>query len=280
MATEQTKNDSPNVTPLASKDADAGKYQRSTIEFPYNDLDSAVEIARAIASNAGVSCTVEQLAAYLKKAVSGPFRVMVSSARMFGITKNERGQVQLTDIGRMAADPKTEAAARVEAFLSVELYNSIFEKYRKFTLPGSKGLESEMETMGVSSKQVDKARQTFMRSAKQAGFFAHGEDRLVRPSVGQSPLTRPAESRVEINHDETHGDKGGKRSGDEPPNTPRHPFIEGLLKTLPEPDTEWPAAARAKWLQTAANIFDLIYKGDGGIEIRSAMANRSPRPNE
>jgi hypothetical protein len=26
-----------------------------------------------------------------------------------------------------------------------------------------------------------------------------------------------------------------------------------------------------KWPQTAANIFDLIYKGDGGI-------NRSPRP--
>jgi hypothetical protein len=71
---------------------------------------------------------------------------------------------------------------------------------------------------------------------------------------------------------------GGNGNGNVPP--PRHPFIEGLLKTLPEPDTEWPAQARAKWLQTAANIFDLIYKGDGGIEIRAAMANRSPRPNE
>jgi hypothetical protein len=27
----------------------------------------------------------------------------------------------------------------------------------------------------------------------------------------------------------------------------------------------WPAAARVNWLQTAANIFDLIYKGEGGI---------------
>jgi hypothetical protein len=41
-------------------------------------------------------------------------------------------------------------------------------------------------------------------------------------------------------------------------------FIRGLLATLLEPETEWAAAARIKWLQTAANIFDLIYTGDGG----------------
>jgi hypothetical protein len=43
---------------------------------------------------------------------------------------------------------------------------------------------------------------------------------------------------------------------------------------------EWPVAERAKWLQTAANIFDLIYKGEGGIKIDAAMAQRSPRPGE
>src|SRR6476646_3426990 len=65
-----------------------------------------------------------------------------------------------------------------------------------------------------------------------------------------------------------------------PPSGPtRHPFIEGLLKTLPEPETEWKSADRVKWLQTAANIFDLIYKGDGGgISVTAARADRSPRP--
>jgi hypothetical protein len=48
----------------------------------------------------------------------------------------------------------------------------------------------------------------------------------------------------------------------------------------PDPEEDWPAAGRVKWLQTAANIFDLIYKGDGGIKIEMAMAQRSPRPNE
>jgi hypothetical protein len=37
------------------------------------------------------------------------------------------------------------------------------------------------------------------------------------------------------------------------------PLIQGLFSKLPEPEAEWPLAARQKWLQTAANIFDLMY---------------------
>jgi hypothetical protein len=51
-------------------------------------------------------------------------------------------------------------------------------------------------------------------------------------------------------------------------------IVHGLLKTLPEPDTEWASSARLKWLQTAANIFDLIYKGDGGgIALQGRVPN-------
>jgi hypothetical protein len=38
-----------------------------------------------------------------------------------------------------------------------------------------------------------------------------------------------------------------------------HPFIKGLLDKLPTPETPWPKEARKKWLQTAINIFDLMY---------------------
>jgi hypothetical protein len=37
------------------------------------------------------------------------------------------------------------------------------------------------------------------------------------------------------------------------------PLIQGLFSKLPEPSTDWPLPARQKWLQTAANIFDLMY---------------------
>lgn len=46
-----------------------------------------------------------------------------------------------------------------------------------------------------------------------------------------------------------------------------HPFIEGLLKTLPAPETEWSSSDQAKWLQTAASIFGLIYKSDGSVIV-------------
>jgi hypothetical protein len=38
-----------------------------------------------------------------------------------------------------------------------------------------------------------------------------------------------------------------------------HPLIEGLFSKLPEPEMQWPLAARQKWLQTAASIFELMY---------------------
>ena len=47
-----------------------------------------------------------------------------------------------------------------------------------------------------------------------------------------------------------------------------HPFIQGLVKTLPTPDSDWSVADRVKWLQTAANVFGLIYKGAGSIKSR------------
>jgi hypothetical protein len=55
-----------------------------------------------------------------------------------------------------------------------------------------------------------------------------------------------------------------------------HPFIQGLLQTLPVPETECSAQERAKWLQTAANIFDLIYKGAGGGITVSAARRTVP----
>jgi len=58
-------------------------------------------------------------------------------------------------------------------------------------------------------------------------------------------------------------------------------LIIGLFKKLPEPASEWNEADRLKWLQTAANIFDLVYTGDsGGFCIVPARADRCPRPHD
>lgn len=61
-------------------------------------------------------------------------------------------------------------------------------------------------------------------------------------------------------------DTGSKKVKDIVHNDELNPFIVGLLKKLPPPETDWPIAGRIKWLQTAANIFGLIYTETGGNE--------------
>ena len=80
-------------------------------------------------------------------------------------------------------------------------------------VPGASGLETEINALGVSSKQTDKARQALMRSARQAGFFAHGEDRLVRPNT-QGPGTRPlSEADKKPDDNQRHNGGGGTTAG-------------------------------------------------------------------
>jgi hypothetical protein len=110
-----------------------------------------------------------------------------------------------------------------------------------------------------------------MRAAKQAGFFAHGEDRLVRPNV-QGPGTRPL-GNAEQAHDENQGRNGGGGNGNDGDGGKGNAnagqqdlpfFVRGLLKSLPAEDTVWKSEDRVKWLEAAAKCFDLMYGGSEG----------------
>jgi hypothetical protein len=248
--------------------------QRSTIGFPYMDLKSAIELADAIHSHVGLGdCDDDQLAAWTNQsAKSSTFRVQVYAARTFQVLEGDGSKHKLSELGRAVVDPKQAREAKSRAFLAVPLYKAIYEKYRGGVLPPAAALSRDIVALGVSEKQKDRARLIFERSADQAGFFEHGKQRLVMPGVAHQAET----SRIsEVEKLDT-----GNGGGGDPPSSKLHPFIQGLLQTLPEPESDWPSAARVKWLQTAANIFDLIYKGDGGITVNAAVANRSPRPQE
>jgi hypothetical protein len=238
------------------------KREISSISFPYGDLEDSIAFAKAVHSVGGQSCELEQVAGYLRvSATTGAFRARLASPRIFGLLEYERNTLTLTDLGLRIVDPAQEIAARVEAFLNVPLYRALYEKYKGYTLPRSAALESEMAKLGVSSKQTDKARQAFDRSAKQAGFYWAGNDRLTLPVVKNAPTTPPVE-----------GPNTGPKPIDPPPSDrqPLHPFIEGLLKTLPETGSAWETKDRIKWLRLAANAFDLIYEGEGEIKISAA----------
>jgi hypothetical protein len=239
----------------ASK-ANAIERQRSTIGFPYMPLKDAVELAEAIHGNVGLGeCDDDQLAAWTGQSTkSSGFRVQISSARLFGlITSDTTGKYRLTELGRMIIDPNNSREAKAQAFLNVPLYKAIFDKYRGGVLPSqAAALEREMVGLGVSDKIKARARQTFERSAEQAGYFEHGKNRLVTPAVSTSR---------EAPEPEVEEPRNGGNSGGGPPNGV-DPIIQGLLARLPVSGGVWPEAERNLWLELLKGSFKLIYRDD------------------
>jgi hypothetical protein len=258
---------------VKSNSGEKRSHAQSTIAFPYHDLDSAVAMAQAMIGNGGgVALSRDQLAGVTGlSARSGNFVLKLATARLFGLVTINQGKYQLTNLGFevVNSDERVRRAARARAFLTVPLYQRVYEEFRGKQLPPRPhGLEQALVRFGVVLKQRAPARLAFDKSAKQAGFFDNGNDRLVEPIIAVGAPTvdhaRPFVAPIEANpHDKSPG------ASRRPENDERdlHPFIQGLLDTLPEPETNWAIEGRSKWLQTAANIFDLIYKGDGSITV-------------
>jgi len=243
--------------------AESEKRQMSTIAFPYLDLDTAVEVAHAMYKTRGHSAMeAHELAATMDQTLSGAFRLKTGTARIFGLTEKEgRDTTRLSDIGLRIIEADTEKEARAEAFLEVPLYAAIYENYKGQRLPPPKALEREMERLGVSNKQTDKARQAFERSARQAGFFAKGEDRLVKPHFEGQPTERENPPKEERKIEEKKRGGGGSGSGSS--GGDYHPLIQGMIDRLPKVDQPWPETDRKAWLTMAEAIFAVIYtKGD------------------
>lgn len=265
-------------SPEGSVDASKPNRDQSTIQFPYGDLDDAVSVATALLGCGGVPCDADQLAAAMQQSpTSGSFRTKIATARIFGVIETVQGRYQLTDLGFAITDSGRQRSARTDAFLHVPLYRRLYDEFRNRQLPPRPiALERTLVGFGVAQKQADRARQAFDRSAQQAGFFAHGgRERLIRPT-GAGPNDRGAEAE-DLGGAETppehlpppNGRTGGGGGGG------MHPFIVGLLETLPAPNTVWSIEGRAAWLETAASVFKLLYQGDGRITITA-----QPEKNE
>ena len=157
----------------ATAAADAPKRIRSEVEFPYTDLQSAVELAQTIHEKAGSSCDTDELAVWMgQTATGGTFRTRLGAARMFGLIETGQGRATLTQLGRDVLDGSgTERALRVTAFLNAELFNMMYDKFKGGVLPPPAAIERQMGELGVSPRQLERARQTFTKSAQYAGFI-------------------------------------------------------------------------------------------------------------
>lgn len=234
--------------------AEEKKRFRSEIGFPYSDLESAVELAQTINDRAGSSCEAEELAVWMGQTASGgTFRTRLGAAKMFGLIDTGQGRATLTQLGRdVLAGSANAASGRITAFLNVELFKAMYDQFKGHALPPPPAIERHVVELGVSPKQRERARQTFIKSADYAGFIDAATGRFVKPGI----ITRD-EPTLEKREEEKRRDKGGG-DGNEPPNL--HPFVQGLLKELPKAGDLWPEEKRKLWLDTAASIFKMIYR--------------------
>jgi len=90
----------------------------------------------------------------------------------------------LTQLGRDVLDNSgKERAGRITAFLNVELFSAMYEQFKGNALPPPPAIERQVEQLGVSPKQKERARQTFMKSAQYAGFIDASSGRFVKPGI-------------------------------------------------------------------------------------------------
>lgn len=257
------ENNGGTVEKLAVADSDGkAKRQRSSIAFPYMDLDEAVNLARAIHNNVGTgTCTVEQLAPWVQQSpTSSAFRNRLTAAKLFGLVDAERTDaIRLTEIGRLVVDAQREREGRAKAFVSVPLYSALHDKFKGSVIPPTAALEKELVALGVADTLKETARRVMERSAEQAGYFEAGRDRLVMPGFVAPAGALPPEPK-EPNRSGGNGGGTGLNLD---------PLLIELLKKIPPTADGWPADKRVRWFRTfAMNVSQIYDDDDNPVELK------------
>jgi hypothetical protein len=117
-----------------------------------------------------------------QSATGGTFRGRLGAARMFGFIETDAGKVGLTQLGLRVTDEQSASLAKAEAFLNIELYKAMFDRYQGYPLPPAAAIERQMESLGVPPKQKERARQAFSASAQHAGYIA-ANGRFSKPTL-------------------------------------------------------------------------------------------------
>ena len=256
LSMEEEIKEQPVEQPPDDGDHSSGRsYERSKIAFPYGDLDDALEVVKPIYNRGGHTASFHQLVDWMghKDVNSGTFRVKVATARTFGLVLVDRDNVTLTQLGRDINDPHSEIAARAKSFLQVPLYRKIFDTYKGGPLPKDANLETTIESFGVAPKQTKRARQTFQRSAGQAGVFNERQDRLVLPP-GVSLDSKPSEEMKSRKMD------SGTHAAHIAPTDSANPALLALFDLVPPTGSEWSREERRQWIEFAERLFNRLYK--------------------
>ena len=249
-------------TAESANDQAKQKPGRALVSYPYFDLSDSLAVAKAIHDNAGGTCAPDQLASYLgyKSTTSGTFQTRLSAAKQFGFVRAEGAQIITTDRAMQILSPvlpEDAINAKADAFLSVDLFAKVYEKYKGTTIPPKVGLRNLfLTTYAISTERVDPAVRVLIDSAEQAAFFPQGD---------QSRLVRPATKLTQVHQQAPQADpspreaapRAGGGSGDGPSGV--HPAIVGLLRELPPAGAKWPKKSKDRFVKAFLASLEFVY---------------------
>lgn len=258
----------------AAPDGEAGpakKSTRATAQYPYFNLTDSVEVGRKIHENAGGSCSQDQLASYLgyKSTNSGTFQTRLSAAKQFGFVRIGIAGLAVTERAMKIIAPvlpEDAVSAKVDAFLSVDLFSKVYEKYKNGNIPPKVGMRNHLsQAYGLPEDRLDPAVRVLFESADQAGMFPAGDQtRLVRPALKASAQRQHAADAdpQPANDAPQRSNSGGGEGG--PPGV--HTAILGLLRELPPAGSRWPKKNKDRFVKAFLATLEFVYQDDEGDE--------------
>lgn len=121
-------------------------------------------------------------------------------------------------------------------------------------------LEDQFKGFGLSGSTLRKAVAFYLHAAKFAEIPLSQHFRSPRTTERTSSGTRRKKTQTGEPGQAEGQETGGQ--GGELTKSDLHPFLQGLLRELPEDGATWDQAKRARWLQMAELTVDMLYKVD------------------
>lgn len=253
---------------------------RSEIAFPYYSLDKSIEVPKLIHERAGGRCGRGQLAGLLgySGVKNGGFLTRMSAAKMFGLIEENGDVITLTDRAKKILSPvrPTDAEqAKLDAFLSVELFRKVFDDFDGHTLPAADGMSNLFLTQyKIVPNQVVPALRNLMDSADSAGLFrvTGNRSKLIRPIIRNDgldapppPPPSPAPPNSQnggddnSNRDQRNSGRHGNGTQVGPDLSGVHPALIGLIQNLPAVGSNLGPKRRAALIDAFKHTINFIY---------------------
>lgn len=177
-----------------------------TSPYPPYDLEEALQITKTIwKHNSGNPMRRLTIFDVLKKSPSsGTSRLLITASSGYGLTQGgyQAEFIQLTDRGRAIVE-KNDAKSKIDAVLSIEIFNSFFESYRNASVPSDIAAKDFLKSNGIPEKRLHNCLEILISSGEQVGLIQEisGVKRVVSPDFALEKLQK-----FEVRHEKISTD--------------------------------------------------------------------------